>query len=281
MSAPTGETRLAAVIGSPVSHSLSPLLLNTAFEATDSDWVYVALEVEQLRVPDAFAGIRALGIAGVSVTMPNKEAAAACADSLTPDAEMLGAVNCIVNLDGHLVGHNTDGAGFVAALGAELMFDPADRRCVVLGAGGSARSIALALVRANASEVVIVNRTPERAERAVALLGTIGRAVAPDDADEVLRAADLIVNATSVGMGTPSVDDVPFDVSLIREGQVVVDIVYRPLRTPLLEAAAARGAHTANGVSMLVHQAAIQFELWTGRAAPVAAMTAAVADKLA
>ena len=281
MSAPTGETRLAAVIGSPVSHSLSPLLLNTAFEATDSDWVYVALEVEQLRVPDAFAGIRALGIAGVSVTMPNKEAAAACADSLTPDAEMLGAVNCIVNLDGHLVGHNTDGAGFVAALGTELMFDPADRRCVVLGAGGSARSIALALVRANASEVVIVNRTPERAERAVALLGTIGRAVAPDDADEVLRAADLIVNATSVGMGTPSVDDVPFDVSLIREGQVVVDIVYRPLRTPLLEAAAARGALTANGVSMLVHQAAIQFELWTGRAAPVAAMTAAVADKLA
>ena len=126
-----------------------------------------------------------------------------------------------------------------------------------------------------------MNRTPERAERAVALLGAIGRAVAPDDADEVLRAADLIVNATSVGMGTPSVDDVPFDVSLIHEGQVVVDIVYRPLRTPLLEAAAARGAHTANGVSMLVHQAAIQFELWTGRAAPVAAMTAAVADKLA
>ena len=281
MSAPTGETRLAAVIGSPVSHSLSPLLLNAAFEATDSDWVYVALEVEQLRVPDAFAGIRALGIAGVSVTMPNKEAAAACADSLTPDAELLGAVNCIVNVDGHLVGHNTDGAGFVAALGTELMFDPADRRCVVLGAGGSARSIALALVRANASEVVIVNRTPERAERAVALLGAIGRAVAPDDADEVLRAADLIVNATSVGMGTPSVDDVPFDVSLIHEGQVVVDIVYRPLRTPLLEAAAARGARTANGVSMLVHQAAIQFELWTGRAAPVAAMTAAVADKLA
>jgi shikimate dehydrogenase len=281
MRAPTGETRLAAVIGSPVGHSLSPLLLNTAFEAADSDWVYVALEVEQLRVPDAFAGIRALGIAGVSVTMPNKEAAAACADSLTPDAELLGAVNCIVNVDGHLVGHNTDGAGFVAALGAELLFDPADRRCVVLGAGGSARSIALALARANASEVVIVNRTPERAERAVALLGGIGRAVAPGEAHEVLRAADLIVNATSVGMGTPSIDDVPFDVSLIHEGQIVVDIVYRPLRTPLLEAAAARGASTANGVSMLVHQAAIQFELWTGTAAPVAAMTAAVADKLA
>jgi shikimate dehydrogenase len=281
MRAPSGETRFAAVIGSPVEHSLSPLLFNTAFEAADIDWVYVALEVELLGVPDAFAGIRALGLGGVSVTMPDKEAAAACADSLTPDAELLGAVNCIVNIDGHLVGHNTDGAGFVAALDAELQFDPSGLRCVVLGAGGSARSIALALVRASADEVVIVNRTSERADKAVALLGAVGRAVAPADAHDVLRSADLIVNATSVGMGDPSDDDVPFDISLIHSGQVVVDIVYRPLRTPLLIAAAAQGASTANGVSMLIHQAAIQFELWTGRAAPVEAMTAAVADKLA
>jgi shikimate dehydrogenase len=136
-------------------------------------------------------------------------------------------------------------------------------------------------VRAGADEVVIVNRTSDRADKAVALLGAVGRAVAPADAEDVLRSADLIVNATSIGMGDPSDDEVPFDVSLIHPGQVVVDIVYRPLRTPLLIAAAAQGASTANGVSMLIHQAAIQFELWTGRSAPVEAMTAAVADKLA
>jgi len=280
MSSPTGSTRLAAVIGSPVRHSLSPVLHNAAFAATDLDWVYVAFEVAEGRAPEALDGMRTLGLGGLSVTMPHKEAVAAACDRLTEDAALLGAVNCVVP-DGHeLVGHNTDGAGFLAALAADGT-DPAGLACVVLGAGGAARSVALALVRAGAAEVAVVNRTPERAERAVALLGATGRVVDPGGASGVVAAADLVVNATSVGMGEGSPGETPVDPEALRPGQVVVDIVYRPLETELLREARARGATGMNGVPMLVHQAAVAFELWTGVAAPVRAMMASVAHLLA
>jgi shikimate dehydrogenase len=279
MSAPTGSTRLAAVIGSPVRHSLSPVLHNAAFAAAGLDWVYVALEVGPGRVPEALAGMRALGIGGLSVTMPHKEAVAAECDRLSDDAAALGAVNCVVPDGDELVGHNTDGAGFVAALSADGV-DPAGMACVVLGAGGAARAIALALARAGAAEVAVVNRTADRAEQAVALLGGVGRVVAPADAGESVGAAGLVVNATSVGMGDPAPSDLPLDPARLRAGQVVADIVYRPLETALLRAARTRGATAVNGVPMLVHQAAVAFELWTGVPAPVAAMTASVARQL-
>ena len=278
--APTGATRLAAVIGDPVRHSLSPTLMNAAFEAVGLDWTYVALEVAAERLPDAFAGVRALGIDGLSVTMPHKESAAACADLLSPTAERLGAVNCIVNSGGVLTGHNTDGEGFVRSLAHGFTFDPAGKRCVVLGAGGSARSIVLALADAGASEIVVVNRTLGRAERAAALAGDRGEVVALEGAHSDFADADLIVNATSVGMGTPTPVDVPFDASVLHEGQVLVDIVYKPLETPLLATAKAQGAAVANGVSMLAHQAAVQFELWTGVEAPIDVMLASVASQL-
>lgn len=278
MASPTGATRLAAVIGDPVRHSLSPLLHNTAFESLGLDWVYVALEVASGRAADALEAVRTLGIAGLSVTMPHKEAVADACDALSPDARRLRAVNCVVNEDGHLVGHNTDGAGFIAALEAELDFDPAGRRCVVLGAGGAARAIALALGRVGAAEVAVINRTMERATEAAALAGAVGRVVDADGVDAAIDGADLIVNATSVGMGPEG--GVPFEVTLLRSGHTVVDIVYRPLVTPLLDAARSRGARSANGVSMLVHQAAIAFSLWTGVEAPVTAMTRAVGSML-
>ncbi len=273
-----GTTRLAAVIGSPVRHSLSPLLLNTAFAAADLDWVYVALEVADGGVPDAFTGMRALGIGGLSVTMPHKEAAAAAVDRCSDDAAALGAVNCVVNDDGELVGHNTDGAGFVAGLAAEIDFSPAGKRCLVFGAGGAGRAVALGLARAGASEVAVFNRSKPRAERAVELLGGVGRRLDVRESLDALADADLFVNATSVGMGDG--DGTPFDPSLLHEGMVVADIVYRPLVTPLVAAARERGVTAVNGVSMLVHQAAAAFELWTGRPAPLDAMNAAVAAAL-
>lgn len=279
MASPTGTTRLAAVIGSPVRHSLSPVLMNAAFGAAGLDWVYVALEVAEGDAEEALRGMRALGIAGLSVTMPHKEAVAASCDRLTDDAEALGAVNCVVPEGGQLVGHNTDGPGFVASLAHDGV-DPRGWPCTVLGAGGAARAIALALVRAGAGEVAVVNRTPERAERTVALLGPTGRLVQPDRADAAVRDARLVVNATSVGMGSPSPDDVPADPELLHAGQIVVDIVYRPLETPFLAAARRRGATGVNGVPMLVHQAAVAFEHWTGRPAPIGAMAASVADRL-
>ncbi|MEX1217001.1 MAG: shikimate dehydrogenase [Acidimicrobiales bacterium] len=278
--APTGSTRVAAVIGSPIRHSLSPTLMNAAFDAVGLDWTFIALEVAEMQVPDAFAGVRTLGISGLSVTMPHKEAAAACADVLTPEAQQLGAVNCIVNTKGMLTGHNTDGEGFVRSLDHGFHFNPLNKRCVVFGAGGSARSIVLALANSGAAEIVVVNRTLGRAERAAALAGDRGEVVALEGSHSDLLDADLIVNATSVGMGEPGLNEVPFDASVLHEGQVLVDIVYQPLETPLLRAARTSGASAANGVAMLAHQAAVQFELWTGVDAPIDVMLASVATQL-
>ena len=279
MRAPTGSTRLVAVIGSPIAHSLSPVLFNAAFEAAGLDWVDVALEVAAGDTARALDGMRALGIVGLSVTTPHKEAAAALCDALSPEAELLGAVNCIHNVDGVLTGHTTDGDGLVASVRIDHDFQVAGRRCVVLGAGGAAASVVLALVRAGAASVTVVNRTRERADRLVALVGGSAAACAPGDAGPALAEAELVVNATTVGMSS-SDDAMPIDPSSLHAGQLVVDIVYRPLETALLRAAAARGAATSNGVSMLVHQAALQFEIWTGAKAPVDAMTAAVAPLL-
>ncbi|MBU3702440.1 MAG: shikimate dehydrogenase [Acidimicrobiia bacterium] len=278
--APSGTTRLAAVIGSPVRHSLSPRLHNAAFEAAGLDWTYVAFEVPAAGLRDALVGMRALGIAGLSVTTPHKDDAAALVDDLTPTAARLGAVNCIANVDGVLVGHNTDGEGFVRSLVAGAGFTPAGRRCVVLGAGGAARSLVLALADAGADEVVVVNRTVGRAERAAALAGDRGRVVAPALADSDLFDADLVVNATSVGMEGVDAHGLPCDPAVFHEGQIVVDLVYRPLVTNWIVEASAGGAWVANGVPMLAHQAAVQFEIWTGVPAPMDVMMAAVADSL-
>jgi shikimate dehydrogenase len=279
--APTGSTRLAAVIGAPVRHSLSPVVHNAAFAASGLDWTYLAFEVQPAALSDALDGVRALGIAGLSVTMPHKEDVARLVDDLSDDARLLGAVNCVVNDKGRLVGHNTDGAGFVGALGAELGVDPRGKRCLVVGAGGAARAVVLALARAGAATVVVANRTRARAEEAAGLAGAAGRVAEPADVVAEVALADVVVNATSVGMGLPGAADVPFPPEALEPGQVVADIVYQPLVTPLVAAARARGVTAANGVSMLVHQAAVAFELWTGAPAPVDAMTAAVERTLA
>jgi shikimate dehydrogenase len=255
------------VIGSPVRHSLSPAIHNAAFAAADLDWRFVALEVAPGDAARAFDGMRALGLAGLSVTTPHKDAAAALVDERSDDADALGAVNCVVpRPDGRLRGENTDGAGFVAAL-REAGVDPGGLRVRVLGAGGAARSVVLALARAGAAEVGIVNRTAEKAERAAALAGTAGHVT--DRWDD----GDLVVNATSVGMGGTGA--VPLDVTRLRRAHVVAELVVHPVETPLLRAARDAGCTVVDGVGMLVHQAAAAFEAWTGHQAPVAAMSAA------
>ena len=279
MSAPTGSTRLVAVIGSPIRHSLSPVLLNAAFVAAELDWIDVALEVAPGDAAPALDGMRALGIIGLSVTTPHKEAVATLCDRLSPDAELLGAVNCVHNVDGVLTGHTTDGDGFVSSLVADG-FDPSGRACVVVGAGGAARSIVLSLVRSGATSVVVANRTVATAERLVSLVGGTSSACSLADAAPSIAAADLVVNATSVGMGSTSDAEVPFDPSLAHDGQMVVDIVYRPLETPLLRLAADRGAQTVTGVPLLAPRAARPVAIWTGATAPVDAMLAAVAPHL-
>jgi shikimate dehydrogenase len=269
----TARTAVAGVIGAPVGHSLSPALHNAAFEALGLDWTYVAFEVAPGDAGRALDGMRALGLRGLSVTMPHKEDVARLVDERSDDANALGAVNCVVPRDGRLVGENTDGPGFLDAL-RDASFDPSGTRCVVIGAGGAARAVVLALARAGAAQVGVANRTSSRGEAAAALAGPAGRAVSLG----AVRGADLVVNATPIGM----VDDaLPLDPGLLGAGQLVTDLVYHPTVTPLLAAAAAQGASTLNGLGMLVHQAARAFELWTGERPPIGVMQAAAEAELA
>jgi shikimate dehydrogenase len=268
----TASTRVAGVIGDPVGHSLSPVIHNAAFRALDLDWVYLAFPVPAGEGAGAVAAMRTLGLDGLNVTMPHKAGVIAGLDRLSPTAEALGAVNTIHRLAGELVGESTDGAGFVDALVLDEGFDPSGKRVVVFGAGGAARAIVLALAAAGAADIAVVNRTAARAEQAAALAGDgIGRSGSEDDVDD----ADLVVNATSVGMaGTAEADAVLLDTARLRPGQVVADLVYHPIRTPLLVAARERGAVAVTGLGMLIHQAAHAFRLWTGEDPPLEVMSA-------
>ncbi|MHB8466371.1 MAG: shikimate dehydrogenase [Acidimicrobiales bacterium] len=275
---PAGTTEVAAVVGSPIRHSLSPAIFNAGFEAAGIDWTFVAFDVGLEDAPAAFAGARALGVRALSVTMPLKTALAELVDARSATAERLGAVNSVLFGSDATTGENTDGPGLLDALRAEVGFDARGTRCVVLGAGGAARAVVLALVDAGAVDIAVVNRSPGPARAAAELAGPVGRvATAADVAD-----GDVVINATAVGMaGTPSAGGSPIDDGLLHARQLVVDLVYHPRRTPLLAAAAARGATTVGGLGMLVHQAARQFEWWTGEAPPLDAMRAAADSAIA
>jgi shikimate dehydrogenase len=270
----SAATRVAAVIGSPVRHSLSPALHNAGFAATGIDWVYTAFEVEPGGAAAALDAMRVFGLGGLSVTMPHKEAVAALVDELDPSATVLRSVNTVVPLgDGRLKGYSTDGAGFVASLSAQNV-EIAGAHVGVLGAGGAGRAIIDALARAGAARITVVNRSTERAREAAALAGDIAEVGVP----QAIGDCNIVVNATSVGMGT---DELPLDPGLLRSGQVVADIVYHPRCTALLSAATNAGAHTVEGLGMLVHQAVLQQQLWTGVSADPAVMWTAAERELA
>jgi shikimate dehydrogenase len=265
--------QVAAVIGHPVQHSLSPAMHNAAFAAAGLDWAYVAFDVAPGAADAALAAMRALGIAGLSVTMPHKEAVAAAVDVLDPAAEALRSVNTVArDGDGRLVGHSTDGDGFVDWLAA-CGVDIAGAEVAIVGAGGAARSVIDAVGRAGAAGIAVVNRTAARAVDAAALapVGRVG-------SDEDIVDADVVINATSVGMGT---DELVLDPARLRPGQVVADLVYHPLDTALLRAARAAGCTTVDGLGMLVHQAVRQQVLWTGVHPDPAVMRAAAESALA
>lgn len=258
---------MVGVIGDPVGHSLSPAIHNAGFEALALDWVYVAFPVRARGGAAAVAAACTLGLAGLNVTMPHKADVAAACHHLTPDATALRSVNTVVvDGAGRALGDSTDGPGFLAAL-AEDGIAVEGRRVLVLGAGGAARAVVLALGRAGA-EVSVAARRPDAAEEAAALAPG-GRSVPWVGADH--GHAEVIVNATSVGMdGT----GIPLDPAALHAAQTVVDLVYHPAETPLLVAARLAGARTANGLGMLVHQAARSFAWWTGAPAPTSAMRA-------
>lgn len=266
---------MAAVIGTPIRHSLSPVMHNAAFRELGLDWVFVAFEVEAGHGAAAVAAMAELGLAGMSVTMPHKEAVVPALDDLSPAAAVLGAVNTVVRVGTRLVGHNTDGAGFIDSLVDDEGFEPSGRRCAVVGAGGAARAVVLALAEAGATEIAVVNRSTERAGRATALAPSVAHVGSPGDVVN----ADLVVNATPLGMDP--LDALPLDPSLIGAGQLVVDLVYHPGTTRLVDAVRARGATAATGLGMLIHQAGHALQLWTGDKPPLSVMSAAALGELA
>jgi shikimate dehydrogenase len=271
-------TRVAGVVGWPVLHSLSPAIHNSAFREGGLDWAYVAFAVRPGAAPEALRAMRVLGLGGLSVTMPHKEDAATAVDALAPAAAALRSVNTVVvERDGRLVGHSTDGDGFIASLAANDV-GVEGRSVGVIGAGGAARSVVDALARSGASSVVVVNRSPDRARDAARLAGVRGKVGTHAD----LAVVDVVVNATSLGMagGDPAAA-MPCDPALLGAGQVVVDLVYHPLETAWLAEARAAGATAIDGLWMLVHQAVLQQELWTGRRPDPAVMRAAALEELA
>lgn len=265
----TAKTPLYALLGAPVGHSMSPALHNTAFELTGIDGCYLAFETDEEHLEKSVAALVTLGARGWNVTMPCKTKMAALCDVLSPEAAAIGAVNTVVNTDGLLTGHTTDGAGFFNNV-REHGFDPAGKKIVLLGAGGAARAIAVRSTFEDVGELVIYNRNAAKARALADETGARAEdmentaALAGD-----LKSADLLVNATSVGMGA---DVSPVAPQLLHPGLTVVDIIYNPRETRLMREAAAADANVIGGLGMLLHQGACAFRLWTGVDFPVQAV---------
>jgi shikimate dehydrogenase len=265
----TSQTRLLGLIGDPVAHSLSPAMHNAALAELGLDYAYLAFRVAREDLAAAVASVRALGLPGLNVTIPHKVAVMPLLDEIDSLAADIGAVNTIVNRDGRLKGYNTDAGGFLQAL-QEAGATARGKRVALLGAGGAARAVAFA-VADMAAELTILNRACEldwAQDLARHLNETASRevkALVMDEANltSVIDEADILINATSVGM-SPHIDATPVPQSLLRPGLTVFDIVYNPPETRLLREAAAAGCRTIGGLAMLVAQGALSFELWTG-----------------
>lgn len=274
-----------AVLGWPVGHSLSPAMHQAALDAEGIDAAYEAVAVPPERLAQAIEALREHPWVGANVTIPHKEAVVPLLDELGPQATLVGAVNTIASRDGRLVGHNTDGAGFLAHLHAEGC-DPAGRRAVVLGAGGAARAVVAALARAGVGQLAVLNRTAARrqavAELAQHVAAVSGRSLtvntAPLDAGDetarlILSTAELVVNCTSLGM-EPDVRTSPLEdaVGALPPACFVYDTVYRPLASRLVTEARSRGLRATGGLGMLAYQGALAWEVWFGRRGPVELM---------
>ena len=266
------------IIGYPIGHSVSPRFQQAGLDHSSVGHRYLPYEVHPDQVADFVASLRSDGVRGINVTVPHKETVMPFLDEIDEWAAEAGAVNTIVNREGRLTGYNTDGYGFLRALRESAGLDPAGKRALILGAGGSARGVVQALLRADVAELIIANRTLARAG---ALAELAASRDVPAQAIElntlqshgVSDELDLIVNCTSLGMRHgPDEDASPLAASQIPARALVYDLVYNPMLTPLLREARSVGAPTLGGISMLVYQGAASFELWLERPAPVAVM---------
>lgn len=279
-----GYTRLAAVVADPIKHSLSPFIHNRAFEQTGTNGVYLAFEIKEEDLAETVLNIKRYDMFGINLSMPYKEKVLPYLDELSPEAALIGAVNTVVNQDGKLVGYNTDGKGFFASLGD---FEIEGKEMTLLGAGGAALAIAAQSALNGAKAIHVFSRATsldkarnklEPIAKATGLAMTFSALEDQEALAVCLEQSALLVNATSVGMdeiSNPLPETCPLKADLL-----VADIIYRPLETPLLARAKKEGLTAVNGLGMLLHQAAIAFELWTGQEMPVEAIWPDLLDLL-
>jgi len=279
----SGKTRVCGIIGDPIEHTLSPAMHNAAFEELNLDFVYVAFRVRKEDLRDAIIGAKSLDVHGLNVTMPHKNAVMKYLDEIDSTARAIGAVNTILNNKGRLIGYNTDGIGALKAL-KENGITPKGKKLLLLGAGGAGKAIAFQAAQ-EVEELVILNRTPQKAKKLAEVLRKEfkkkinGNALSTQIIKEELRDADILVNATSVGMH-PNIDQSLVPKSLLRPDLCVMDIVYDPIETKLAKDAKTVGAKVISGIEMLVYQGAASFEIWTNHKAPVKVMKQTVLNKL-
>jgi len=286
----TGTTEIYGILGHPVKHTLSPILHNAAFKALGLDCCYLSFDVKPGDLKKGIQGLTALGIKGFNLTIPHKETVIDFLDEVTAEALQIGAVNTVLVRQGRLIGHNTDGPGFVRSFSEETGVSLKGKQVLLLGAGGAARAVAFQLAKEGIKSLLVINRTLSSAKVLVrdlekkftnvswlanALTSKVWDLIAQDP---VLQRVDIIINSTSVGM-RPN-DPLIIPGSFLNQRQVVCDLIYLPSKTRLLSAAEAVGAKAINGLGMLLHQGALAFELWTGKKAPIVLMKGAIKSHL-
>ena len=268
-------TKKVFLIGHPVGHSISPTFQQAAFDYHGMDVTYQAIDVDPHQLQRAVDDLRKEDILGANVTVPYKELIIPMLDSGSDDVAAIGAVNTVVNTEGQLVGNNTDAEGFLKSTLSSINIDPSGKSVLLLGAGGAARAVAVALAKRGASSIFIANRDLDRAHRLVDTLRPIGNisgaiGLSSTKLEAIAYSSDIIVNCTSLGMsGGPHPDLSPIDKKFIPKGSTVIDLVYNPSVTPILRDAQEVGAQTLGGLTMLVYQGSISFKMWTGIDAPI------------
>lgn len=280
----TGHTKLTALLGSPVAHSISPLMHNEAFRLLGLDYVYLCFDVNEASLPRAVEGLKTCGIRGFNLTMPNKNKIVELLDELSPAARLIGAVNTVVNEDGRLIGYNTDGMGYMQSV-KDAGYDIIGKTVTVMGAGGAATAICAQAALDGVKKLhIFARRTSRFWERTQKLVDTINatlpcRAILHDNADnqaltDAVAESALLLNATSLGMAPDTEGTIITDTSIFQPELIVSDVIYNPRETRLLREAREAGCHTFNGMYMLLYQGAEAFRLWIGREMPVAEIKA-------
>jgi len=280
----SGQTRIVGVIGDPVQHSRSPQMHNAAIVERKLDYVYVPFHVRSGELREAIEGFKALNVLGVNVTIPHKQTVMPILDDVSHEATLIGAANTLIFCDGRVSGDNTDAQGFLRAMTEEGIDIPVGGSAVVLGAGGAARAVVVALALSGLGLITVANRTGWKAIQFEKNLATISETeisavdLASNQLNSAIRSADLLVNTTSVGM--QETDQLLIDPDLLNPGTIVYEIVYTPPETPLLRVAREKGCQTIGGIGMLVHQGAIAFEKWIGIVPNVETMRIALEQAL-